>query len=207
MASSADACAGICAVSAHRPDRSAGDGRVHGTISDDGQPVRLVHHSGVRVAGRTSGCQPEFHMAGIGGVRWQVLCEFSAVPIVCDAAVRGDFRAGYAGSLHQSGGDAAWHCLCAADLSADDGQLALCGAVCAVPVSGERVSVHCPAGLGVVPGADDVLHAFADGGRCGAARQKRLGAGVVGVRSWVPTDGGAVSSAAGVSAQQKRRAA
>ena len=55
--------------------------------------------------------------------------------------------------------------------------------------------------LGVVPGADDVLHAFADGGRCGAARQKRLGAGVVGVRSWVPTDGGAVSSAAGVSAQ------
>lgn len=53
----------------------------------------------------------------------------------------------------------------------------------------------------------DVLHAFADGGRCGAARQKRLGAGVVGVRSWVPTDGGAVSSAAGVSAQQKRRAA
>ena len=28
-----------------------------------------------------------------------------------------------------------------------------------------------------------------------------VGAGVVGVRSWVPTDGGAVSSAAGVSAQ------
>lgn len=117
------------------------------------------------------------------------------------------FRAGYAGSLHQSGGDAAWHRLCAADLSADDRQLALCGAVCAVPVSGERVSVHCPAGLGVVSGADDVLHAFADGGRCGTAWQKRLGAGVVGVRSWVPTDGSAVSSAAGVSAQPKRRAA
>ena len=39
------------------------------------------------------------------------------------------------------------------------------------------------------------------------ARQKRLGAGVVGVRSRVPTDGGAVPSAAGVPAQQKRRAA
>ena len=93
------------------------------------------------------------------------------------------------------------------NLQADDRQLALCGAVCAVPVSGERVSVYCPAGLGVVPGADDVLHAFADGGRCGTAWQKRLGAGVVGVRSWVPTDGSAVSSAAGVSAQPKRRAA
>ena len=34
-----------------------------------------------------------------------------------------------------------------------------------------------------------------------------LGAGVVGVRSRVPTDGGAVPSAAGVSAQPKRRAA
>ena len=44
-------------------------------------------------------------------------------------------------------------------------------------------------------------------GGCETPRQKRLGAGVVGVRSRVSTDGGAVPSAAGVPAQQKWRAA
>ena len=70
---------------------------VHRTVAVACERLQHVCPAGGRMAARAARSRAGLPVAGARGVRWKILCELPAVPVVCAAAVCRFLRGGYAG--------------------------------------------------------------------------------------------------------------